>query len=77
MGLMVGVLTAAGYATPPPAGNGNAAVTGDSMEAVVKRTFTAHNFTLEGGRSLPEMTLAYETYGRLALAGRNATATRS
>ena len=34
--------------------------------------FTAKNFTLESGRSLPEMTLAYETYGRLAPDGRNA-----
>jgi homoserine O-acetyltransferase/O-succinyltransferase len=66
-------LTAAGCATTPPAGNGNAAaVSGDSMEAVVKRTVTSPNFTLEGGQSLPEVTLASETYGRLAPDGRNA-----
>jgi len=34
--------------------------------------FTAKNFTLESGRTLPEMTLADETYGRLAPDGRNA-----
>ncbi len=72
LGPMLVMLTAAGCATTPPAGNGNAAVSGDSMEAVVKRTFTSWNFTLEGGQSLPEMTLAYETYGRLAPDGRNA-----
>jgi homoserine O-acetyltransferase/O-succinyltransferase len=36
------------------------------------RMFTAKSFTLESGRTLPEMTLAYETYGRLARDGRNA-----
>jgi homoserine O-acetyltransferase len=36
------------------------------------RMFTTRNFTLESGQSLPELTLAYETYGRLAPDGRNA-----
>ena len=36
------------------------------------RMFTAKDFTLESGRSLPELTLAYETYGQLAPDGRNA-----
>ncbi len=45
--------------------------TTDAMSTVVKRTFTAHGFTLESGRKLPEMTLAYETYGRLAPEGTN------
>ncbi len=34
--------------------------------------FMAKSFTLESGQTLPEMTLAYETYGRLARDGRNA-----
>ncbi|MGH7388955.1 MAG: homoserine O-acetyltransferase family protein [Candidatus Rokuibacteriota bacterium] len=44
----------------------------DSMDAVVKRAFTVHGFRLESGHRLPEMTLAYETYGRLAPDGANA-----
>jgi homoserine O-acetyltransferase len=44
----------------------------DSLDAVVKRTYTVYGFRLESGRTLPEMTLAYETYGRLAPDGRNA-----
>ena len=42
------------------------------LVGVGKRMFTTRNFTLESGQSLPEMTLAYETYGRLASDGRNA-----
>ncbi|HEV8440929.1 MAG TPA: alpha/beta fold hydrolase [Methylomirabilota bacterium] len=38
----------------------------------MKRSFTVYGFALEGGQKLPEMTLAYETYGRLAADGRNA-----
>jgi homoserine O-acetyltransferase len=57
---------------PMPNGNGNAAVSGGSMEAVVSRTFTAYGFELESGQKLPEMTLAFETYGTLARDGRNA-----
>ncbi len=34
--------------------------------------FTTKNFTLENGQALPELTLAYETHGRLARDGRNA-----
>jgi homoserine O-acetyltransferase len=34
--------------------------------------FTTRDFTLENGRSLPELTLAYETHGALAPDGRNA-----
>ena len=67
------ILTLAGCAvTTPGADNGSAAVAGTSMEAVVKRTFTAYGFELESGQKLPEMTLAYETYGTLAADGRNA-----
>ena len=42
------------------------------MDAVEKRTFTAYGFELERGGKLPDMTLAYETYGTLAPDGRNA-----
>jgi homoserine O-acetyltransferase len=42
------------------------------LDTVVKRTFTAYGFKLDSGAVLPEMTLAYETYGRLAADGRNA-----
>ena len=42
------------------------------METVQKRSFTAYGVTLESGEKLPELTLAFETYGRLAAGGRNA-----
>jgi homoserine O-acetyltransferase len=41
-------------------------------EVVTPRTFTARDFALEGGGVLPVLTLAYETYGRLAADGANA-----
>jgi homoserine O-acetyltransferase len=44
----------------------------DSLDRVLSRTFTAPAFKLESGVVLPELTLAYETYGRLAPDGRNA-----
>src|SRR2546426_10669215 len=44
----------------------------DSLEGVVSRTFTVSSFKLESGQVLPELTLAYESYGRLAADGRNA-----
>ncbi|MEK7446213.1 MAG: alpha/beta fold hydrolase [candidate division NC10 bacterium] len=50
--------------TAPPATN--------PLHAVVDQRFTVHDFTLESGVILPEMTLAYETYGHLAPDGRNA-----
>ncbi|OLB97093.1 MAG: hypothetical protein AUH30_11070 [Candidatus Rokubacteria bacterium 13_1_40CM_68_15] len=63
----------AGCTTAAPPVNGSAlAVDSASMDAVVKRTFTTYGFRLASGRVLPEMTLAYETYGRLAPDGRNA-----
>src|SRR5882724_2405925 len=54
-------------------GNG-AAFVADSgpLDAVVKRTFTTYGVPLRSGRVLTEMTVAYETYGRLAPDGRNA-----
>ncbi len=44
----------------------------DNLEAVVKRTFTVYGFRLENGQALPELTIAFEAYGRLAPDGRNA-----
>ncbi|HEY2996044.1 MAG TPA: alpha/beta fold hydrolase [Methylomirabilota bacterium] len=72
--LLAPTLTLAACTTITPAGNGAAAMadSGGSLDNVVKRTFTAYGFRLDSGRVLPEMTLAYETYGRLAADGRNA-----
>jgi homoserine O-acetyltransferase len=42
------------------------------MESVVTQTWTMRDFRLESGVALPELTLAYESYGRLAPDGRNA-----
>jgi homoserine O-acetyltransferase/O-succinyltransferase len=68
------VLAAAGCAPAPrPAGGDRAAQAPDgALVGVEKRMFTTKNFTLENGQSLPELSLAYETYGRLAPDGRNA-----
>ena len=66
------LFAAPGCAEMPPAPGGSVAVGNDSMDAVVKRTFTVYGFALESGQALPELTLAFETYGRLAPDGRNA-----
>jgi homoserine O-acetyltransferase/O-succinyltransferase len=42
------------------------------LNAVTDRRFTARAFALEGGGLLPEMALAFDTYGRLAPDGANA-----
>jgi homoserine O-acetyltransferase len=42
------------------------------LNAVTDRRFTAHDFALEVGGVLPEMTLVFDTYGRLATDGANA-----
>jgi len=71
--LLAFVIGLAGCTTAPPRGNGSALVADTGpLDAVVKRTFTAYGFRLQSGQVLPEMTLAYETYGRLAPDGRNA-----
>ena len=43
-----------------------------ALDKVERRTFTARSFRLENGTVMPEITLAYETYGTLAPDGRNA-----
>jgi homoserine O-acetyltransferase len=58
--------------TVAPGSNGAALVGPDRMESVVKHTWTTRDFRLESGQTLPELTLAYESYGRLAADGRNA-----
>jgi homoserine O-acetyltransferase/O-succinyltransferase len=42
------------------------------LGVVEVHTFTSRNFRLQSGEVLPELTLAYETYGTLAPGGRNA-----
>jgi homoserine O-acetyltransferase len=43
-----------------------------AFEAPESKLFTTRDFKLESGVVLPELTLAYETYGKLAPDGRNA-----
>ncbi len=43
-----------------------------SLDGVESRLFTTRDFRLSSGTILPELTLAYETYGTLAADGRNA-----
>jgi homoserine O-acetyltransferase len=71
--LLALVIGSTGCSTAPSRANGSALVADSgALDTVVKRTFTAYGFRLQNGRVLPEMTLAYETYGRLAPDGRNA-----
>jgi homoserine O-acetyltransferase len=43
-----------------------------ALDKVERRSFTTKSFRLENGTVMPEITLAYETYGTLAPDGRNA-----
>src|SRR5215472_17516442 len=47
------------------------ASTGTAPHAPQSRLFATRDFRLECGGLLPELTLAYETYGTLAADGRN------
>jgi homoserine O-acetyltransferase len=72
---LVALLTLAlsGCAEAPAARTNGADMTPtDALERVVSRTFTVSSFKLDSGRVLPELTLAYESYGQLAADGRNA-----
>ena len=51
---------------------GTAARAEGSVGVVETKKFTTANFKLQSGAVLPEMTIAYETYGKLAADGRNA-----
>jgi homoserine O-acetyltransferase/O-succinyltransferase len=42
-----------------------------SIEGVASQVFRGRNLRLDSGVTLPEFALAYETYGRMALDGRN------
>jgi len=44
----------------------------ETLDDVESKLFTSQNFQLESGVVLPRLTIAYETYGRLAADGRNA-----
>jgi homoserine O-acetyltransferase len=51
---------------------GTAARAEGSVGIVETKKFNTKNFKLQSGAVLPEMTIAYETYGKLAADGRNA-----
>ena len=50
----------------------NPATASGELRGVFDQVFTAQDFALESGRILPELRIAYETYGRLAPGRRNA-----
>ena len=50
----------------------NPATASGELRGVFDQVFTAQDFALESGRILPELRIAYETYGRLAPDRRNA-----
>lgn len=69
--LLVLALALAGCATPTPPTETRAAA-GKSLEGVAARTMELRDFRLQSGVVMKEVTIAYETYGKLAPGGRNA-----
>jgi homoserine O-acetyltransferase len=60
------VLLAAGIS------NYQAEVAAQELNNVEKKSFVSRDFKLKNGQILPVLTIAYETYGKLAPSGRNA-----
>ncbi|MBV8166738.1 MAG: hypothetical protein JO021_08090 [Alphaproteobacteria bacterium] len=56
----------------PAVGAAAGELTPSELTTVQKQQFTTKNFPLVSGVVLPELSLAYETYGTLARDGRNA-----
>src|SRR6202521_5973268 len=63
--------TAAARCAGPPV-SADPAVPVGGIDNVESRTFTIRDFALQCGQALAQAAIAYETYGRLAAAGRNA-----
>src|SRR6266404_5268909 len=65
IGLALAGGLAAGLAAAPARAEGE-------LIGIQKKVFTIKPFPLENGLVMPEVTIAYETYGKLAPDGRNA-----
>lgn len=74
-GLLVLALAGCVQIEGPRINGADASAAPGPLERVMKRSFAIANFQLESGRALPELTVAFETYGRLAADGRNAGGT--
>jgi homoserine O-acetyltransferase len=66
------LVAGAGCATDAVTPKAAAAAAAPSLENVAARTLTLRDFRLQSGVVLKEVTIAYETYGRLDASGRNA-----
>ena len=64
-GLFMGLALAGGLAIAPARAEGE-------LTGIQKKVFTVKPFQLENGTVMPEVAIAYETYGKLAPDGRNA-----